>query len=221
MYSPNLKQFIDDHRPADIRWSVEEVRELAEQSGSVSFIEGPQSVEGLRVNKDEVALVVWGELSERPQRQRVDFAGLTRFVKWLLAESLYEWVESPTERERFHYSLEFAPDNGVWVRWNEDFEGEELVFKPYVDAWSGSIYGSVPDPRGVLLAQAGITPVRTRLPEPVATLPLGNPWSYTRAYDWGSGEITDTTVCFRSEVEGIVRPYIQELEAIACGEASQ
>jgi len=155
MNSDRLQAFIQTSRPAEVVWSSEKIRSLAEKAG-------------LKVESGKVVSK---------------------------GSDGYAILDQPmvvTWEEKLH------PRKGL------------VVFSPRVKCQTGWFKGIASEPEKLLIEAAGLTTHQATLPERVVVLPRA-PWDHSHAWNWDSGLVEDTLVCFVSEATGEVLPFIESL----------
>ncbi|HJZ06039.1 MAG TPA: hypothetical protein VJ327_09390 [Patescibacteria group bacterium] len=188
MYSKLLQEFVDSRKPAEVVFTAVQIAKLAKKAGLDVFQYGDNTDElSQGLQPGEFAVVSFGQESEKPLR-----------------------VETNQMRRYASYSR-FAEE--ARVHWSISVEGATLTFVPYLSGNGGGSWGDATDPNPLLLTVAGIKEITYELPKPVVTLPLP-PWNNSYALDWGSGMVTDSLVCFKSEAAAHVLPFIEKLQKL-------
>lgn len=200
MYSKALEAYVEENRPAEVKLTLAQVRELASRAG-LEVREAGDYKDLANVGKGETGLIAWGELTSIRRRIR---KGWGPFAEWVEAEGFWR-----------AFDCIIVGPVGVTVQWHPTVEGAEVTFWPHLSYKSAHSFCSGPKrPDKALLEAAGIEPIRVELPETTVTLPRA-PWDTSYAWDWGSGMVEDTITCYHSEAPALVIPFIRQLAELA------
>jgi len=195
MYSVRLKAFVEKNKPVEKKISTEELFILAVKAGLEVFRPGDNMDETRESLKSgEILIVSWGGESN----------------EYIYRDGLFG-RKNTNKKRRYFWSVTFSEES--FVKWSTNVRGGVVVFTPYIYGKGGQSWGQTANPRNLLLEAAALQSIEVKLPEAAVELPRA-PWDTSYAYDWGSGMIEDTLVCFKSEAPAHVLPFIDQLRKL-------
>jgi hypothetical protein len=204
MFSKDLKEFVETHKPASLTLTLSQVHDL------VAELMKPELELRLgrgrwdpdledHLEEGQAVLIAWGGPSTCKKRVK----------RWGLFGP--KWVEvDECQRSRHYVNLEEI----TYITWWPAVEGDKVTYTPSLEIRGvGSLGRVLLDPREELLKALGLHSVVVELPEKAISLPRC-PWdtSYVSGMD---GMVEDTITCFESEVGGYVLPFVRQLAELA------
>lgn len=204
-YSTKLAECIAANKPQLRTFSFGEIVQLAEQAG-IEVVSGDES-QVTFCRKGHAALVAWGEEITEPTVVKEE----RRFGPLRYTASVSREVTT-----RGYDRLVFEPNKGLKLEWFTQWKEGKIIFTPYLTGYI-STGGGGPSGRDVdreFLSTIGVTGVveLDTGDDPIIELPIPS-WVYEGPNDCGPSGIY-STLYLRSEVEGLIRPYINELEVL-------
>ena len=188
-FSPKLGEWARSQMPAERALGLFEISEAARKAG-LEIVGPGQGFAGLRAG--ELALVEWAD----PAPPTSDPT---------LWEKIRGRVSTPARRTR--RELVFRASDGLKIEWWPKLRGNELVIQPFLRGWSSASFAT-----GELAGLFGVETIVIPTPESVVELP-SDAWTEFD-YDPGYGLQAIPLQAFKSEVPGIIGPFIERLQAL-------